>query len=188
MKIYTKTGDTGKTSLFGGSRVDKNDARVEGYGSIDELNSWIGLLRDQKIPKNPSLKIENETLKRIQETLFVIGSHLASDDDAPQKFLPELDFREIEKLEQEIDRMEAELKPLKHFILPGGHTSVSFVHITRNVCRRAERLVVSFKDLLQEKPFILTYLNRLSDYLFVLSRYWTYIMDVEEYKWIPNPK
>jgi len=188
MKIYTKTGDLGQTSLFGGERVDKNDTRVEAYGTLDELNSWIGLLRDQEIPTTNHLEYDSEILKSIQETLFIIGSQLASDPLNPSKFIPEFGMEEIYKLETEIDRMESKLPGLKHFILPGGHSSVSFVHISRNVCRRSERLVVSLKDILKERPLILVYLNRLSDFLFVLSRYWTEILGVPEYKWIPGTR
>ncbi len=220
MKIYTKTGDNGLTSLFGGSRVYKNDPRVEAYGSVDELNSWIGLLRDQEslietpglslenssienlsqnniLPRNPSMEkaspedfpmIFTSFLKIIQENLFVIGSHLASDESSPNKSLPKFSESETEILERQIDFMETKLQPLKHFILPGGHPSVSFVHIARNVCRRVERLVVALPNSNLELKWMVIYFNRLSDFLFVLARYWTYILGVPEYKWIPNPR
>jgi len=188
MKIYTKTGDAGKTSLFGGERVEKNDIRVEAYGTLDELNSWVGLLRDQEIPSTSNLDFDPTIFKSIQETLFVIGSQLASDPLKPSPYIPEFDPEEVTILEREIDRMESRLPTLKHFILPGGHPSVSYAHITRNVCRRAERLVVSLKNIPSEKPLILVYLNRLSDYLFVLSRFWTEILGVPEYKWIPGTR
>lgn len=188
MKIYTKTGDLGKTSLFGGERVHKNDSRVEAYGTLDELNSWMGLLRDQEIPNREPLNYDPEILKSIQETLFIIGSQLASDPETPPRSIPEFGQEEIEKLEMEIDKMESLLPALRHFILPGGHNSVSFVHITRNVCRRAERIVVSLLEIVKERPLILMYLNRLSDFLFVLSRYWTEILGVPEYKWVPSTR
>jgi cob(I)alamin adenosyltransferase len=134
------------------------------------------------------MEFDSEILKNIQETLFVIGSQLASDPSTPPKSIPEFGEEEIEKLEIEIDKMESKLPVLRHFILPGGHYSISYVHITRNVCRRAERLVVSLKDIIRERPLIIMYLNRLSDFLFVLSRYWTEILGVPEYKWIPSTR
>jgi len=188
MKIYTKTGDKGQTSLLGGLRVEKNDPRVEAYGNLDELNSWIGLLRDQEIPHHPQYSFEPEILKNIQETIFVIGSYLASDPESSAKYLPSIPFEQLALLEINIDFMESKLSPLKNFILPGGHISVSFVHIARNVCRRAERGLVGLKEISDYDPFFLIFLNRLSDYLFVLSRYWTEILGVPEYKWIPNPR
>ncbi len=198
MKIYTKTGDLGQTSLLGGARVDKNNPRVEAYGSVDELNSWVGLLRDQEIESKESQLSNPAVLKIIQETLFIIGSHLAkepadssensSSNAAVNKLIPELTSLDIEILENAIDEMELNLEPLRHFILPGGHASVSYVHIARSVCRRSERLVVGLHDDGSQPYFILIYLNRLSDFFFVLARYWTFILGVPEYKWIPNPR
>jgi cob(I)alamin adenosyltransferase len=190
MKIYTKTGDKGNTALFGGTRVPKHHIRIDSYGTVDELNSWIGLIRDQEIDTH-----SKEVLTAIQEKLFIIGAILAT---APEKAIlkngkerlniNKIDTVAIEDLENEIDQMETNLAPMTHFILPGGHTIVSYCHITRTVCRRAERI----SSLLNEtEPFeanVLTYLNRLSDYLFVLSRKLTSDLKIEEIKWIPEKK
>ena len=179
-KIYTKTGDKGTTSLFGGQRLPKHHIRIEAYGTIDELNSYIGLVRDV----TPSETIQ-KILKEIQDRLFTIGSNLASN---PQKNMitPDVLPSDIELLEKEIDRMTAALPPLKHFILPGGHMAVSFCHVARCVCRRAERLVVALDETESVKPIIIQYLNRLSDYLFVLGRQIGQDLGVEETKWIPR--
>ncbi len=181
MKIYTKTGDEGQTSLIGGTRVDKSHLRIEAYGTIDELNSWVGLIRDQDM--DGALK---EILKEIQDRLFTIGSSLASDPEKSKMKIPDLTESDIELLEQESDRMNAELPPLQSFILPGGAPTVSYCHIARCICRRAERLCVqlkadSFVDLL-----LLKYLNRLSDHLFVLARYLGMKLQAEEYPWHPR--
>ena len=163
-KIYTKTGDAGETGLFGGRRLPKSHLRIEAYGTVDELNSYIGMLRDV---------IENETyrqvLKEIQDRLFTIGSNLAMD---PSKNLnpPDINVTDIKLLENQMDEMEKTLPPLKNFILPGGHTTVSFCQIARTVCRRAERSVVGLNITEPIEPLILRYLNRLSDYLFMLGR------------------
>ena len=188
MKIYTKTGDKGKTSLFGGTRVPKYELRIEAYGTVDELNSYIGLLRDQKIDKHTS-----NSLLKIQHELFTIGSMLAT---PPEKkilksgkdrlSIPKISLDEILFLEQEIDRMEKELTPMTHFILPGGHQTVSFCHIARCICRRAERLVVQLHDKEPINEHILTYLNRLSDYLFVLARKLSMDNKAKEIPWIPR--
>ena len=188
MKIYTKTGDKGKTSLFGGTRVSKYNLRIEAYGTVDELNSHIGLVKDQKIDKQTSA-----TLLKIQNELFTIGSTLAT---PPEKetlksgkerlTIYKISLDEILFLEQEIDRMEKTLPLMNNFILPGGHQTVSFCHIARCVCRRAERLTV---QLHQEEPineYILSYLNRLSDYLFVLARKLTIDNQAVEIAWIPK--
>ena len=165
MKIYTKTGDQGKTSLLGGTRVLKSHIRIEAYGTIDELNAQLGLLKDKEI--DPALK---ENLFRIQHELFDIGAYLACETD-PSKFrLRLIEERHIEKLEQEIDWMEEDLPPLRNFILPGGHPSVSFCHIARCVCRRAERNVITLNEYENISGMVIKYLNRLSDYLFVLAR------------------
>ena len=168
MKIYTKTGDSGKTSLLGGTKVFKNNPRIEAYGTVDELNSYIGLLSDFSNEDNAKV-----VLKEIQDRLFTIGAELACDPDKNSKMpLPDLHESDVELLEKEIDKMQEELPVMKNFILPGGHPAVSFAHVARCVCRRAERCTVN----LQENNggvdhLIIKYLNRLSDYLFVLARY-----------------
>ena len=175
-KVYTKTGDKGETGLFGGRRLPKSHLRIESYGTVDELNSYIGLVND-----NYQLPV----LKKIQDRLFSIGSLLASD---PEKNLLQLDLQEsdIETMEKAIDKWEVELPPLKNFILPGGHTTVSFCHIARCVCRRAERRVVAL-SLEEEIPeIIIRYLNRLSDFLFVLSRKIGKDLGIEEIIWKPR--
>ncbi len=180
MKIYTKTGDEGTTSLFGGRRVSKADLRIDTYGTVDELNSFIGLVRDQEVNKRRS-----EKLLRIQNTLFVMGSILATEPGNSKVKIPVLQEEDVLFLEEEIDAMEAELTPLRFFILPGGHASVSICHVARTVCRRAERLVTALHE--QEKSFgmVIKYLNRLSDYLFVLSRTMAKELGVEEVAWRP---
>ena len=176
MKIYTKTGDTGKTSLLGGSRVSKSDLQIEAYGSVDELNSNIGLLRD--LVTNEEVK---SLLIKIQNKLFTIGAYLANDQKKTTIKLPALNVGIIEVLEQSIDKMEEELEPLTKFILPGGHPSVSQTHICRSVCRRSERSVIRFKDSSENvNPIVIQYLNRLSDYLFVLGRKLAVDLNAEE--------
>lgn len=181
MKIYTKTGDLGTTSLFGGKRVSKADLRIDAYGTVDELNSFLGLVRDQEV--NVKRK---ETLIRIQNSLFVMGSILATEPGNAKVKIPSLQEAEILFLEQEIDVMESELAPLRFFILPGGHSSVSFCHVARTVCRRAERLVTALHDQESIDPLVIKYLNRLSDYLFVLSRKMSKELGVEEVAWRPQ--
>ncbi len=181
MKIYTKKGDLGETSLFGGERVLKNHIRIDAYGTIDELNSYIGLIRDQDI--HISIKA---FLTHTQEVLFTVGSHLAASKASALKHLPKLNPDEIKNLEMNIDAMETELAPLTSFILPGGHTIVSYCHIARCVCRRAERYAVTLNEHESIETFIIQYLNRLSDYLFVLSRKVAKDLQVEEIKWIPK--
>ncbi|MBU2526291.1 MAG: cob(I)yrinic acid a,c-diamide adenosyltransferase [Bacteroidetes bacterium] len=187
MKIYTKTGDLGQTSLFSGKRVPKHHMRVESYGNVDELNAFLGLLRDQIT--DAALKA---FLLNIQHQLFVIGSHLAFEPDASAKNkrlaaqIPRLEAVEIEKLETEIDRMQAALPKMTHFILPGGHPVVSSCHVARSVCRRAERSVTQLYETEAGDPNLLIYLNRLSDYLFVLCRFLSQLLQVPEIKWIPN--
>lgn len=180
MKIYTKTGDEGTTSLFGGKRVSKADLRIDTYGTVDELNSFIGLVRDQEVNQG-----RTEKLLRIQNTLFVMGSILATEAGNSKVKIPSLQEGDIQFLEEEIDAMEAELTPLRFFILPGGHPSVSICHVARTVCRRAERLATALQE--QEKSFmmVIKYLNRLSDYLFVLSRKMAKELGVEEVAWRP---
>ena len=188
MKIYTKTGDKGTTALFGGTRVPKYNLRIESYGTVDELNSYIGLIKDQEI----SLLIK-ESLLKIQNELFTLGAMLAT---PPEKEtlksgkerlnIPKVDENSMLFLENEIDKMELELPQMTHFILPGGHQAVSFCHIARCVCRRAERLSVELNDQETINDDILKYLNRLSDYLFVLARKLSKDLSVAEIKWIPT--
>jgi cob(I)alamin adenosyltransferase len=165
MKIYTKGGDKGETSLLGGTRVAKSHDRVEAYGNLDELNSFIGLIRDQDI-----LPHYKEVLLRVQENLFVAEALIARDPEKPTRALPSLSEDDILILEQEIDAMNAELPPLTNFILPGGHQTVSFCHIARTVCRRAERSLIRLNKESPVENIIIQLLNRLSDYLFVLAR------------------
>jgi cob(I)alamin adenosyltransferase len=188
MKIYTKTGDKGTTALFGGKRVPKDHIRIESYGTVDELNSYIGLIRDQEI--NPHYK---KILIEIQDRLFTIGAILATPPEkevlkSGENRLRNLGITEsdIELLENEIDEMENSLPPMTHFVLPGGHTTVSYCHIARCVCRRAERLAVHLSQNEPIEEIVIKYLNRLSDYLFVLARKLSYDLQAEEIKWIPR--
>lgn len=182
-KIYTKTGDLGKTSLIGGTKVPKSHLRIESYGTIDELNSFIGLLNDQ-------LHHERSTnsLKEVQDRLFTIGSSLACDPERePKMKLPDLHEQDIEFLEQEIDAMNEQLPEMKSFILPGGTVAVSTAHVARCVCRRAERVCV---HMMEEEMFVdslvIKYLNRLSDYLFVLARFTGHLAGIAEIQWKPR--
>ena len=191
-KIYTKTGDKGETSLFGGARVPKSHVRVEAYGTVDELNSYIGLLTD--LITTPQYKT---VLKEIQDRLFTIGSILATEPSKQMK-TPDLKNEDIQLLENEIDTMDAELPPLKNFILPGGHSTISFCNIARTVCRRAERLVINLVLLEKEEgqpinphnelgqSLSIQYLNRLSDYLFILGRKMAKDLGAEEILWKPR--
>ena len=188
MKIYTKTGDKGTTSLFGGTRVSKDHLRIESYGTVDELNSHVGLIRDQDIDTG-----SKQALIKVQDHLFTLGAMLAT---PPEKEvlkngqerlnIPKINEASIAFLEDQIDHMNTDLPQMTHFILPGGHTTVSFCHIARCVCRRSERLAVTLND---EEPIdsaIITYLNRLSDYLFVLARKLSKDLKADEVKWIPE--
>ncbi len=183
IKIYTKTGDKGKTSLIGGTKVAKSHIRIESYGNVDELNSFIGLLRDQIEDEHSRLM-----LKEIQDRLFTIGSSLACDPDKDTKMeIPDLKEEDIRLLEREIDQMNEKLPALKSFILPGGHVAASTGHVARCVCRRAERKCVEMQEtnmFVDEK--VIKYLNRLSDYLFVLSRHIIFIQKAEEIQWKPR--
>ncbi|MGV8879264.1 MAG: cob(I)yrinic acid a,c-diamide adenosyltransferase [Sphingobacteriaceae bacterium] len=181
MKIYTKTGDKGTTSLIGGTRVPKHHIRIESYGTIDELNSHIGLLSDQQIGQR-----ERDVLKEIQDRLFTIGANLASDPAKSKMKIPDLMEADIALLENEIDRMQEMLPPLKHFILPGGNNAISFCHISRCVCRRAERIVVHLQEESVVDVKVSVYLNRLSDYLFTLARKIGFDDQVAEKTWIPR--
>ncbi|TWR29068.1 cob(I)yrinic acid a,c-diamide adenosyltransferase [Mucilaginibacter pallidiroseus] len=181
MKIYTKTGDKGYTSLIGGTRVPKHHIRIESYGTVDELNSYIGLIRDQ--PLNNSHK---NTLLKIQDRLFTIGALLAADPEKSTMQIPHLDNADIELLETEIDRMDDILPQLKHFILPGGNNTISYCHVARCVCRRAERLCVHLADESKVDERVIIYLNRLSDYLFTLARMVAFDDKVPENQWVPR--
>lgn len=181
MKIYTKTGDKGQTSLIGGTRVPKYHLRIESYGTIDELNSWIGLIRDQGIDDH-SITI----LLEIQDRLFTIGSSLASDPEKSKMKIPDLTDNDITVLEKEIDRMNDHLPELRSFILPGGNNTISFCHLTRCVCRRGERLVVHLAEESFVDEKIKVYLNRLSDYLFVLARWMAMQKNIAETPWSPR--
>jgi len=181
MKVYTKTGDQGETSLFGGKRVKKFHARINAYGTIDELLSYVGLIRDQDISEH-----YKKVLIEIQDRLFTIGAELAADPDKPKLKKPDLVSGDIEFLEQEMDTMDSELVPMKQFVLPGGHQTVSFCHVTRCICRRAERLIIELAETEDINPDIIMYVNRLSDYLFVLARKLTLDLKAEEIPWNPR--
>lgn len=178
MKIYTKKGDTGKTSLLGGTRVSKAHLRIEAYGTIDELNAFLALMGDQEVAvKFVSL------IRTVQNNLFTIGSILASDPEKSNFQLPEIKDADLALLEKSIDKMEEELEPLKNFVLPGGHQANSLAHVARTICRRAERRVVELNDHAPVDLMIIRYLNRLSDWLFVLSRYFSHITQTPEVLW-----
>lgn len=183
LKIYTKTGDLGTTSLIGGTKVPKSHLRIETYGTIDELNSYIGLVSDLITDEG-----SRQTLKEIQDRLFTIGSSLACDPEKePLMKIPDLKENDIEMLEKEMDRMNEALPPMKFFVLPGGHPAISTTHIARCVCRRAERLCVNMQEHeLFVEPLVIKYINRLSDYLFVLSRYTGQLLHVNEIPWKPR--
>ncbi len=180
MKIYTKTGDKGKTSLIGGTRVPKYHIRIECYGTVDELSSWIGLIRDQDV-----LVHYKDSLLEIQDRLFTIESILASDGSSEYK-LPEIETKDIDFLENEIDVITKELPQLRSFLLSGGNTIVSYCHIARTVCRRCERLILRLGEEYELNELVLIYLNRLSDYLFVLSRKIGVDKNVKEILWKPR--
>jgi cob(I)alamin adenosyltransferase len=182
-KIYTRTGDKGKTSLIGGTKVPKSHLRIESYGTVDELNSHIGLCRDQQTGDH-----EKNILLEIQDRLFTIGSSLACDPiKEPKLRIPDLQESDVLLLENEMDRMTESLTPMKSFILPGGHPVISQLHIARCVCRRAERSCVRLElESLEVEPVILKYLNRLSDYLFTLCRYTAHQLGMKEIPWKPR--
>jgi len=181
MKIYTKTGDNGTTSLLGGQRVSKSHLRIEAYGTVDELNAFLGLLRDQDVNRSEAF-----FLIEIQEQLFTIGAHLAAEPGTSQFPLPAIDESLIGKLEKAMDQMDEELPPLKNFVLPGGHPSISFCHVARCVCRRAERTVIRLNEQQKVDDVIVRLLNRLSDYLFVLGRKKAQDLGVVEVAWKPR--
>ncbi|HAA13935.1 MAG TPA: cob(I)yrinic acid a,c-diamide adenosyltransferase [Cytophagales bacterium] len=182
MKIYTRTGDKGTTSLLGGTRVAKHHLRIEAYGTVDELNSWLGLLRDQPL----SEQVGGELLKEIQDRLFTIGSNLAMEMEESKKQLPDLHQEDIVRLEAAMDTMNEDIPPLRSFVLPGGQVSASQAHVARTVCRRAERAVIALDDEEFVPALVIQYLNRLSDYLFTLARAWTHAAGAEETPWKPR--
>jgi cob(I)alamin adenosyltransferase len=184
-KIYTKTGDLGKTSLIGGTKVAKSHLRIESYGTVDELNSYIGLVNDLLTDDHSKV-----ILREIQDRLFTIGSSLACDPEKePLMKIPDLKELDILLLETEIDKMNEVLPEMKSFILPGGHVAVSTIHIARCICRRTERICVHLQEeSLFVDPLVIKYINRLSDYLFVLSRYTAHLMQVPEIPWKPRIK
>jgi cob(I)alamin adenosyltransferase len=183
IKIYTKTGDLGRTSLIGGTKVPKSHIRIETYGTVDELNSYIGLVNDLLVDEQ-----SKKVLKEIQDRLFTIGSSLACDPDKePLMKMPDLKETDIVFLEKEIDAMNEVLPPMKSFILPGGHIAVSTTHVARCICRRAERCCVNMQEQeLFVDPLVIKYLNRLSDHLFVLSRYTGHLLNAPEIPWKPR--
>lgn len=178
MKIYTKTGDRGSTSLVGGTRVSKADDKIDAYGTVDELNAWIGVLRDHSDAN------QTASWQTIQDRLFTIGSLLASEPDQTKKMLPDLRESDVVQLEYWMDAME--LPPLRAFVLPGGHLPSSFAHVARTVCRRAERAVIRLEQQEEIHPQIIPYLNRLSDYLFMISRAWKVSANQPEVTWKPR--
>jgi cob(I)alamin adenosyltransferase len=182
MKIYTRTGDTGQTGLLGGARVSKNDPRIEAYGTIDELNSHTGMLRDLAGQHHADLLVE------IQNTLFAIGSRLASQsDEEARKFkVPSVTDQDITALEKAMDAMDADLEPMRNFILPGGHQAISQAHICRTVCRRAERRVIELGQGTDVPEVIIRYLNRLSDLFFMLARHLGKLLNAPEVPWHPR--
>ena len=183
MKIYTKSGDKGETSLLGGKRVKKNHLSIQAYGTIDELNSWIGLIKDNMGEKESSLLIS------VQEQLFTIGSYLATGNNKKMMIhLPTLSSDPTTRLEKSIDEIQNFLPEMKNFILPGGSILSSYCHIARCVCRRAERLTIETAEIQEVSPVIIEFLNRLSDFLFVLSRKVLFDAKIPEQPWIPSNK
>lgn len=180
-KIYTKTGDEGNTSLIGGARVPKYDIRIEAYGTVDEVNAWIGLIRDQQINEH-----YRDVLLEIEDRLFTLESELAKGPEEVDRKLPEILEEDILLLEKEIDQMNESLPELTSFILPGGHSTVSYCHLARTVCRRAERRALEMSKSFPVKSSNIKYLNRLSDYLFVLSRKLTFDLGASETLWKPR--
>lgn len=177
-KIYTKTGDDGQTSLYGGRRVDKFNIRIDAYGTVDELNAHLGLIRD--LTDDTSVQF---ALKKIQNSLFTIGAMLASDPEKKGLNVPLIEASQVLEMEAKIDEIDAKLPPLTNFILPGGHPIISQTHIARCVCRRAERIIVYLSDMEYVDPIVLQYMNRLSDFLFMLARFFTMELGIDEDKW-----
>lgn len=181
MKVYTKTGDKGETSLFGGKRVKKYDVRIEAYGTSDELNSWIGMIRSEEISKDHQVVLEE-----IQDRIFTLGAQLAADPDKPKLKMPHIKKEDITLLEDTIDKMDESLPAMTKFTLPGGNTVVSYCHVARCVCRRCERRVIELADTAEVEELIVQYLNRLSDYLFVLGRKLAQETNAPEVYWEPK--
>lgn len=176
MKIYTKTGDLGETALVSGRRILKSDLRIDAYGTVDELNSWLGVLADKIEP-------QQAMLRDIQNRLFMVGSLLANDPEKPFDLGFDIEERDIVMLENWIDEMDKDLASLRNFILPGGHEQISFCHVSRTVCRRAERLCVALHHVSPLNPLVVKYLNRLSDALFTLARFQTLKLNIKELNW-----
>ena len=181
MKIYTKTGDKGTTALFGGKRVSKADLRIDTYGTIDELNSWIGMVRDLEVNQK-----RKDVLVEIQDRLFTVGSILATEPGNTKVKIPSLAEADILFLEKEIDAMDAALPPMRFFVLPGGHIAISHCHVARTVCRRSERLIIALHAQETVPDEVIKYINRLSDYLFVLSSMVAQELRAEETPWKPR--
>lgn len=181
MKIYTKTGDKGTTSLKGGKRVPKFHERIEVYGNVDELISYMGLIRSHDIDES-----DKKMIIEIQDWLMTCGDILATDSDNKSVKIPELKEEDIQMLEKEIDKIEKKLPSLKKFILPGGHVTVAFCHIARTVCRKAERKIVKLSSESFVPELIIKYFNRLSDYLFVLARKFSADFKINEIQWTPK--
>ena len=184
-KVYTKTGDDGTTSLNSGLRVKKHHIRVAAYGSIDELNAWVGLIRDTTADI-----LDREFLMLLQNHLMVLGTQLSTvrEEDLPTDFIDPINDPHILEIENEIDRISMDLPPLKNFVLPGGHPLVSYSHLARCVCRRAERHITELNANERVSPYVIAFVNRLSDYFFVLSRKFSLDLDLKENKWIPKEK
>ena len=182
-KLYTKTGDDGTTGLFSGKRVSKHHVRIKAYGTVDELNAWVGLIGNDKIADET-----NSFLIKIQYELMIIASQLADDTSTKTpklsgKIVP-IAFENVTEIESEIDKINNELPELKNFIIPGGHVLISYTHLARCTCRRAERFITELKGEEEVSSVIIAYINRLSDYLFILARKLSKDFDVEEIKWI----
>ena len=184
-KVYTKTGDDGTTSLNSGLRVKKHHIRVAAYGNIDELNAWVGLIRD-----TCSHTIDREFLFELQHHLMVLGTQLSTirEEDFPSDYMQPIEATHVAEIEAEIDRISLEIPPLRNFILPGGHPLISYTHLARCVCRRAERQITELNANERVSPFVIAFVNRLSDYFFVLSRKFSQDLKLEENKWIPKEK
>ncbi len=181
MKIYTKTGDKGKTSLLGGTRVSKSDLRIDAYGTVDELNSYLGFVSDLETDKDRVVFIRN-----IQYRMFTVGSSLAAETARAKDFKPDLKEEDISMLEHAMDAMNEVLPTMTNFIIPGGHQLVSATHIARTICRRAERLVIKLSEVEEIEEIIIRYLNRLSDFLFVLARKQGFDLGIDEIPWKPR--
>jgi cob(I)alamin adenosyltransferase len=187
-KIYTKTGDKGQTSLLGGTRVNKFDLRINAYGTVDELNSYLGLLRDLIQAENIQIKSDEYRIMliQIQDRLFTIGSHLAADPEKNKMALPPMHNSDVTDLELAIDKINELVPPMKSFVLPGGHILVSHAHVARCICRRAERIVLELSEQEKVEDLIIIYMNRLSDYIFMLSRGLAHDLNAEEIPWVPK--